>query len=113
MAVRKLTAAFVKEATAEPTDERTVYWDAALPSFGLLVTAAGHKSYVVQYRHRKTSRRYTIKGVLTLDDARKEARAILGRVARGGDPVVERRMAAEGNRNALRAICENYLDREG
>jgi integrase len=113
MAVKKLTAAFVKKATAEGADERTVYWDAALPSFGLLVTAAGHKSYVVQYRHRKTSRRYTIKGVLALDAARKEARAILGQVARGGDPVVERRKAAEGDRNGLRAVCERYLAREG
>src|SRR5215467_4285782 len=81
MAVKKLTAAFVREARAEPGKERTVYWDAALPSFGLAVTERGAKSYVIQYRNGRLSRRYTINSVLGLEDARREARAILGQVA--------------------------------
>jgi hypothetical protein len=66
MAVKKLTAVFVREARAEPGKERTVYWDATLPSFGLMVTAAGHRSWVLQYRSGQVSRRYTINGVLGL-----------------------------------------------
>jgi integrase len=111
MAVKKLTAAFTKNAAAEPGAERTVYWDEGLPGFGLMVTRAGHQSYIVQYRVRRASRRYTINAVLGLDDARKEARAILGNVARGGDPVAERRKV--GDKTALRAVCERYLAREG
>jgi len=113
MAVKKLTAAFVREARAEPGKERTVYWDAALPSFGLMVTERGAKSWVLQYRNGRVSRRFTINSVLGLEDARREARAVLGQVARGHDPLLERRRAAETGRNTLRAVCERYLVREG
>jgi integrase len=113
MAVKKLTAAFVREARAEPGKERTVYWDTAVPSFGLAVTERGAKSYVVQYRSGQISRRYTINSVLGLEDARREARAVLGQVARGHDPVLERRRTSEASKNTLRAVCERYLIREG
>jgi integrase len=113
MAVRKLTAAFVKEASAEPGKERTVYWDSALPSFGLMVTSAGHKSWCVQYRSGATSRRLTINSVLGLEDARRQAKALLGKVASGHDPVLERRKASEAGKNTLCAVCERYLAREG
>jgi integrase len=113
MAVKKLTAAFVREARAEPGKERTVYWDAALPSFGLMVTERGAKSWVLQYRNGRLSRRYTINSVLGLEDARREARAILGQVARGHDPILERRKASKASKNTVRAVCERYLLREG
>jgi integrase len=113
MAVKKLTATFVREARAEPGKERTVYWDAALPSFGLMVTAAGHRSWVLQYRSGQVSRRLTINGVLGLEAARREARGILGHVARGHDPVLERRKTSEAGKNTLQAVCQRYLAREG
>src|SRR5262249_15578417 len=116
MPVRKITVAFVKKATAEPGPDRTVYWDEDLSGFGLMVTAGkGHKSYIAQYRARGASRRYTIGNarVLDLDAARKRAKAILGRVAAGGDPVIDERKAAESNRYSLKSVCENYLKREG
>jgi integrase len=78
-----------------------------------MVTAAGHRSWVLQYRSGQVSRRYTINGVLGLEAARREARGILGHVARGHDPVLERRKAAEAGSNTLRAVCERYLVREG
>ena len=53
----KLTPAFVQKAKADPDKDRTIYWDTAIPGFGLMVTAGGHKSYVVQYRAAGTSRR--------------------------------------------------------
>jgi integrase len=113
MPVRKLTASFVKGAGTEPGAERTIWWDKDLPGFGLMVTPTGHKSYVVQYRAHRTSRRFTINSVLSLDEARKEAKAVLGKVAKGGDPVLEHRRAAESDRHSLRAVCEKYLAREG
>src|SRR5262245_7362924 len=112
MAVRKLTAAFCREARAESGKERSVYWDAQLPGFGLMVTERGARSWVLQYRNGSTSRRYTINAVLGLDDARKEARKLLGEVARGNDPVSERRKASAAGKKTVRAICENYLTRE-
>jgi len=52
-------------------------------------------------------------GVLSLDAARIEARALLGQVARGGDPVVERRKTVGDDRDALKAVAERYSAREG
>ena len=49
MPVVKLNQPFVKNATAKPGAERTVYWDESMPGFGLMVTAAGHKSFIYQY----------------------------------------------------------------
>jgi integrase len=113
MPIRKLTQALWRTAKAEPGKERSIYWDESLRRFGLMVTAADHRSGVVQYRADRISRRYTINHTLGLEGARREALAILGQVARGQDPVLERRRAAETDRNTLQAVCERYLAREG
>jgi integrase len=115
MAIKKLSVGFVKTASAEPGAERSIYWDETLPSFGLMVTSGGHRSYVAQYRARGASRRFTIGSAskLDLDQARRKAKTILGQVADGSDPVIDKRKAAEGDRNSLRAVCESYFRREG
>ena len=109
----KLTPAFVARASAPQGAERAIFWDQTLPGFGLMVTASGHKSYVVQYRAARASRRVTISGVLSLDKARKEAMGVLGAVARGGDPLGERRKAVAAEKDTLQAIAEEYVRREG
>ena len=108
----RLTETLVKTAKAEPGAERTIYWDQSLPGFGLMVTSAGHRSFVVQYRAAGDSKRMTLNGKLTLKDARKEARAYLGSVAKGSDPLAERRKQAAEATNTLRSIAEEYLRRE-
>jgi integrase len=109
---KKLTPAFVQRAQAEPGADRTIYWDTEVKGFGLAVTASGHRSYVVQYRVGKKSTRMTLDGVLPLDAARKEARAILGEVARGRDPMAEKRAAAALTEDTFEAVAESYLARE-
>jgi integrase len=109
----KLSPAFVASAKAEPGAERSFYWDSDLRGFGLQVTAAGHKSFVVQYRAGRRSRRLAIKATLRLGEARREARAILGAVAKGRDPLTERREADASASNTLKAVAESYFGREG
>jgi integrase len=109
----KLTPAFCQKARAEEGAERSVYWDADLPGFGLVVTASGHRSFVVQYRAGGCSRRMTIPGVLGLSGARKRAKILLGEVARDRDPLQERRKAAARTEDSFQKIAENYLAREG
>jgi hypothetical protein len=104
----KLTPAFVTRPPV-PTKDRTIYWEG---NFGLMVTAKGHKSFVVQYRAGKVSRRMSLKDGLSLQEARREAKAILGAVAKGGDPLGEKRKAAAASSNTLKAVAEEYFSRE-
>ena len=78
----------------------------------LQVTAAGHKSFVIQYRAKGRSRRMAIDGVLSLENARKRARALLGEVAHDRDPLQES-VGRRRERDAFQAVAENYLAREG
>ncbi len=109
----KLTPAFVQKARAEPGQERTLFWDADMPGFGLVVTASAHRSFVVQYRAGGRSRRMTIDIVLGLAAARKQARSLLGEVAKDRDPLQARRTAISLAEDTFKSIAEAYFDREG
>jgi integrase len=67
---------------------------------------------VVQYRSADISRRATIDGRLKLAEARKQARAILGEVARGRDPMAEKRAAAALTEDTFATVAESYMKRE-
>jgi integrase len=109
---RKLTAAFVAKAEPPVSGDRVIYWDAAMPGFGFMVTANGKRSYVVQYRAHHRSRRLTIDGRLSLDRARREARKLQGEVAKGHDPLEQRRRLQRAEKNTLEAICREFLIRQ-
>jgi integrase len=109
----KLTPGFVLRAPlpAAPKD-REIYWDKSLECFGLMVTKTGKRSFVFQYRRGARTPRMSLKSSL-FNDARKEAKKLVGDVARGGDPLAERRIAATAGGDTFRAIAEEYLKREG
>jgi len=94
---------------AEVREKDYVIWDDELPGFGLRVFTSGKRSYVVQYRVRGRSRRYTIglHGVWAPETARQEAKVQFGRVAAGDDPVEDRQL----NHRAitLKELCTRYL----
>ncbi len=108
---KKLTPAEVRDVTPAATSQ--IYWDTEQRGFGLLVLPSGEKRYVVQYRVAGRSRRLTFKPGLSLTEARKEAKAKLGDVAKGRDPLAERRRQEGEATNTLKAIVEEYFDREG
>jgi integrase len=98
--------------SAKATDADTFVWDDTLPGFGVRVKASGAKSFLIQYRNRNgRSRRLTLGryGVLTVEEARKEARLALADVARGADPVHSRK--AERGAMTVETLCREYLDR--
>ena len=94
---------------AAPRASEYFLWDDELPGFGLRVFNSGKRSYLVQYRADGRTRRVTIglHGVWTPDEARREARALLGRIAKGENPAEER----EFDRKAItvKELCERYL----
>ncbi len=93
MAAGKLTKRGVDAFKRGPADR--FLWDDELRGFGLKVTPAGRKSYLVQYRSGgrvAPTKRITIgtHGELTPEQARQEAKRLLADVARGRDPAAER-----------------------
>ena len=74
---------------AKPSDRDCIIWDSDIAGFGLRVRPGGSKTFIAQYRagggRAGQTRRYTIGrvGVLTVDEARLEARKVLLAAAQG------------------------------
>ncbi|MCE3248726.1 MAG: phage integrase family protein [Geminicoccaceae bacterium] len=105
----------------QPGPRDVFLWDQALSGFGLKVTPAGGKVYIVQYRtggRGSPTKRVTVGrhgSPWTPDQARRKAREILGNVAAGGDPAGERqaeRQAQKAPRNTVSAVAEEWLKRD-
>src|SRR3974377_2132050 len=93
---RKLTKSVIDALPTANSD--TVYWDAALPGFGVKVTPKGRKVFIVLYRTRGAGsklRKYTIGpyGRVTLHQARLAAQKVFTAKLEGGDPAAEKREA--------------------
>lgn len=77
-----------------PGKDREVLWDDDLAGFGVVAFPSGKKSYVLQYRDETgRSRRVRLdkKKTLTPDEARAEAKVMLGKVSGGYDPIEYRK----------------------
>ena len=93
-------------ALPSPTAADMIWWDPDLKGFGLKVTPAGRKVFLVQYRpagDRGNPRKYTIgeMGSVTPNQARIEAQRVLADRSAGRDPqrekqLTRRRLASEG-----------------
>ncbi len=94
MATQKLTKRLI-DGTA-PSARDCFLWDSELAGFGLRVRPGGAKTFIAQYRagggRTGQSRRFTVGryGVMTVDEARLDARAILLAAAQGNDPAGKR-----------------------
>jgi integrase len=87
-------------------------WDSDLKGFGLKVTPAGNKVYILQYRkggRRTPTKRVTIgrHGALTPEQARKEAARLSGAIANGADPAAVR--AAAKTAPTMAALASRFL----
>lgn len=111
----RLTRERVRQIEPPATGEITV-WDTEVTGLGVRCLSSKVKSYVVMYRagygREGVARRITLGKVngLRLEDARDAALDIRGRVAKGEDPVAQRRIQRrEAKRPAL--SLEQALDR--
>ena len=90
----------------------TVYWDAALPGFGVKVTPKGRKVFIVLYRTGGAGsklRKYTIGpyGRVTLHQARVAAQKVFAARLEGRDPAAEKR---ESKRRIVADRVEDLLE---
>ena len=98
----------------KPADADTYLWDAELSGFGLKVTPAGGKTYLVQYRlggRKGRTRRVTIGrhgSPWTPESAHKEAKRLLGEVGAGRDPAEAKQK--EKDNITIAQLCDQYLE---
>lgn len=118
MPTLKLTKTIIDD--LKPNESDQVYWDDALRGFGVKVTPAGRKVFIVMYRttdSRRLLRKFTIGpyGVLTLHSARAAAQKILLARLDGKDPAGEkqanrRRHIGLAVQTILARYREEYLE---
>ncbi len=92
----RLTDKLIKGLPA-PTRPNQITFDTEVRGFGIRVTAAGARSFVLNYRVAGRERRYTIGSFpdLSVATARAEARALKQRIGAGEDPLSEKVKARE------------------
>jgi integrase len=91
----RLTKRIVDAAASQ--DDRYHLWDSELAGFGLRIEKSGTKTFIVRYRAdgggRSAPRRFITVGrfgTLTVEEARRRAKSLLGAAAVGEDPAAER-----------------------
>jgi site-specific recombinase XerD len=108
MSRQRLTKRLVEATIPEAHD--LYLWDSEVVGFGLKVTPAGAKSFVLQYRFEGRSRRFAIGRVgspWSVETARDRARVLLGELAGGEDPQARK---AEARRSfTVAGLCELFL----
>src|SRR4051794_4896959 len=95
MTTSRVTKRSVDAHRCEPGKDRSILWDDAIVGFGVAAYPTGHKVYIAQFRKDGRSRRAKIgtHGRMTPDEARIEARKLLGKVEQGIDIAAQRRAA--------------------
>ena len=97
VALNKLTLTRRSIEAMKPRDNPWVAWDDKLTGFGVRVQPSGVKSFFVNYRTGEGGRKAPNKNVvigrfgrMAPEQARRLAQQVLGKVAAGGDPALER-----------------------
>ncbi len=109
MPTRTLTARTVSSIKPKPT--RVEYFDSNVPGLALRVTPTGSKSWTVLYRHRSRLRRLTLgnAAILSLADAREQARDLLHDASKGADPATTKQAGRKAE--TIADLAKLYIDK--
>lgn len=93
-----------------PEQGQTFYRDEQLKGFGVRLTASGVKSFIVEKRISGKVKRITLGSYpeLTVEQARKEAQKLLGKIATGINPILEAK-AQQRRAITLQQAFDDYL----
>ncbi|HFF3340135.1 TPA: tyrosine-type recombinase/integrase [Legionella pneumophila] len=106
----KLTKTIVDKLEHIPGKTQTFYRDNDLKGFALRITSGGVKSCIVETRINGKVKRVTLGkyGNLTVEEGRKQAKSLLGSVARGDDPIAEKK-TKKVHAMTLQQVLNDYL----
>ncbi|MGQ3887961.1 tyrosine-type recombinase/integrase [Legionella sp. CNM-1927-20] len=106
----RLTKSIIDKLEPIPGKDQSFYRDENLKGFALRITSSGMKSFIVETRINGKVKRVTIGkyGNITAEEARKQAKSLLGSVARGDDPIAEKR-TKKVNAMTLQQVLKDYL----
>lgn len=109
MSTNRITKRSVDALECPAGKDRAFLWDEALSGFGVAAFPSGKKVYVAQFRKDGRSRRISLgeHGRLTPDEARSEAKKLLGAVEGGADPIAKRRQ--ERAVRTFRQVADEFL----
>src|SRR3546814_8613803 len=95
MAAKALTDKAIEKAAPAPAGKRIELWDSMVPGFGVRIPDKGTKTFMVMTRVNGALRRFTIGryGVISLADAREDARDTIINARKGIDAKKEREAA--------------------
>lgn len=104
----KLTKTIIDQ--TEPQEKELFVFDSLVPGFGLRVSPGGRKSFILQYRFRRRSRRMTLGryGTTTLEKARNKAIKALAAVQDGIDPAHEKQ--ARKTAPTVNDLCDRFWE---
>src|SRR4051812_41577006 len=110
----RLTAATIRDLTLPDGAADKVFFDEELPGFGLRLRAGGGQSWLVQYAIGGKTRRLTLgsPAVVSLSQAREQAKTLLAKVRRGRDPAGERRLSRVRAVETVGALLPRFLERQ-
>lgn len=108
----KLTKAAIDSMTyRSERGQKDIHWDDEVHGFGVRVWESGRRVFVLKYRAAGRQRLLTLGpyGVLTVQQARDQARQRLGEVLQGKDPMLQREKERRGS--TVNDLCDAYLER--
>ena len=85
-------------------------WDTQIAGFGIRIMPSGAKTYQAQYRKGGRTRRVSVgrHGKITVDEARKLAKEIMGQVAKGENPAES--ISQHRKAPTIAALCERFFE---
>jgi len=106
----RLTKTTVEQVEISTIKDQVFYRDEKLKGFALRVTRSGNKSFIVEKWIDGKAMRVTLGryGELTVEQARKEAQKLLGKLATGIDPFAEKKLE-QIHRITLKEVFRDYL----
>ncbi|STX50457.1 phage integrase [Legionella busanensis] len=106
----RLTKSIIDKLEPIPGKDQSFYRDENLKGFALRITSSGMKSFIVETRINGKVKRVTIGkyGNITAKEARKQAKSLLGSVAKGDDPIAEKK-TKQVQAMTLQQVLKDYL----